>query len=272
MRSQSPSHVVSPDETLDLRLSPAPPVRDPNYKLDRRFRGHIPGSKGGGVRVDIDNDGEEPEAHPLASKANLDNLTHPTEWVTRLYLGSGKSYEVIVPTIEDTINLLISFTTSPEWVDRISRFLDDLDSLLRVSVPDATTLQASWAKRTSDSQLGPLCLLEGLSSLVETHFPAEQFNTKSMPRIGYLPGVTRRSFDVKTAAFLTAARFSTEATNRGTYWMLNNREQLYWPDEWPEMDIEALDDLEPRTPEVRNLLKERLTTVGPLRGFGTSPQ
>jgi hypothetical protein len=209
----------------------------------------------------VDNDGEDPVRHPLATAAGLENLTHPTEWVARLYVGSGKSYEVHVPSLEEAVATLSSFATSSEWEQRLVRFLGDMEATLGRSVPDATTLQGAWVGTVKDENLGPRALLRQLGGLVDTHFPPGGPGAKGLPRIGRLPNGPSRRLSVRTAAHLVAATYACLLANRGVGWMRVNGERLHWPEDWPDVDLRLLDRLGSDLPSPLHLFKEQVSRV-----------
>lgn len=127
----------------------------------RKFRDHVPGSKGRGYRVDIDNMGGLPHPHPLGG-------LHEVEWVARLYIGSGKSVMAIVPT-RSQIDLMLKRSSSyGSTIARVSSIRTNVERIFKGNLPDATTMQGIHAEWTKVTGWTPMLVLERVSDAVGT--------------------------------------------------------------------------------------------------------
>lgn len=186
------------------------------FPVDRKFRDHLPGSRTGGFRVDLDNLGLEgggtvPPATRTTSGASH---IHARTWTTRLYLGSGKHFEALLPTFEQVIDQMAAVAITSELRRRAERLTSELERRIAPSIPDATTLQAAWAGKVRREGLGPQHLLWKLSAIVDKHFPPERFEGAVGPISPSFPKTGRTEMPVRTAAYLLAARFATEVIDR----------------------------------------------------------
>ncbi|HTP54856.1 MAG TPA: DNA cytosine methyltransferase [Thermoplasmata archaeon] len=183
------------------------------FPVDRKFRDHLPGSRTRGFRVDVDNVG--PIGLAGAQRGfSREVPAHLRTWTARLYVGSGKHLSCIVPTFEQSIDQLAACATTVDLQKRAGRLGAELEENLALSVPDATTLQAVWAGKVARRRLGPQDLLWKLSTVVDRHFPPDRFERVLGPISPGFPRTGRTEMPVRTAAFLFAALFATEVTNR----------------------------------------------------------
>ncbi|HEV2520010.1 MAG TPA: DNA cytosine methyltransferase [Thermoplasmata archaeon] len=185
------------------------------FPVDRKFRDHLPGSRMGGFRIDVDNLGfEGGGAVPRAATQPGTVPTHIRTWTTRLYLGSGKRTLALVPSFEQAIDQLAAVATTVDIRARAERLTVDLEGRIAPFAADGTTLQAIWAGKVRNKGKGPQALLWKLSELVDRHFPPERFEGQTGPISPTFPRTGRTEMPVRTAAFLLAARFATEVVER----------------------------------------------------------
>ncbi len=190
--------------------------RPRRFPVNRKFRDHLPGSRTRGFRVDLDNLGlDGGGAVPPAMDAPPSfSPVHVKTWTVRLYMGSGKRFEVLLPTFEQAIDQMVTVATTSELRDRAERLASELERRISPSVPDATTLQAAWAGKIQREGLGPQDLLWKLSEMVDKYFPPARFEGRVGPISASFPKTNRTEMPVRTAAFLLAARFATEVIDR----------------------------------------------------------
>ncbi|MCI4317999.1 MAG: DNA cytosine methyltransferase [Thermoplasmata archaeon] len=185
------------------------------FRVDRRFRDHLPGSRTSGFRVDIDNLGfDGGGAVPPAKRTPKRITMHARRWTTRLYLGSGKRTGVLLPTFEQAIDQMAAVSITTESKASAERLTAELERRIGLFAADGTTLQAIWAGKFRRKGMGPQDLLWKLSEIVDKHFPAERFEEEVGPISPAFPKTGRTEMPVRTAAFLLAARFATEVIDR----------------------------------------------------------
>lgn len=186
------------------------------FPIHRKFRDHLPGSRARGFRVDLDNLGFEGggAVPPAKGTPRRASAAHSKTWMARLYSGSGKRFEVVLPTFEEAIDQMATVATTQELRQRAERLTGELERRIAPSAPDATTLQAAWAGKIQRKGLGPQDLLWRLSEIVDKHFPPSRFEGVMGPIAPSFQRIGRSEMPVRTAAFLLAARFATEVIDR----------------------------------------------------------
>lgn len=201
----------------------------------RRFRNHLPGSREGSFRVDLENSTTERQLHPLAR--TFENgpprpVRHTVSWVARLYAGTGRGFTSVAPSLESTAEQLASAVSDSESAKSVLRFVRELDRWVPRLVPDATTLQAGWSGRHPKAPMTPPMLLDLLSASVEKHFPAPRFSERSVRTINGLRHIARHELPVRTIAFLLAARYAAAVLNEGDRWLRQHRAKAYVLEDW----------------------------------------
>jgi len=185
----------------------------------RKFRDHIPGSKGRGYRVDIDNEGGNPHHHPLGGH-------HEVEWVARLYVGSGKVFYSIVPT-EETLGRLVDrireFSKISKTVDSI---LDAIISQFSKALPDATTMQGIWCEWTHIGPWTPHHLIETVSKVVREVIP-EGLGDVRIPAGDIIPETKDHGIPLDTLMFLVVASRACSFMNDGENWIRKNPDSVF---------------------------------------------
>jgi DNA (cytosine-5)-methyltransferase 1 len=205
------------------------------YPLQRKFRDHIPGSRAEGARVDLDNLGSTPSAHPFArtlDEGHWARVPHLRHWVARLFVGSGDDVLSIAPALEEAVAQLSAWAQEKTDWSRLRRFMNELASKLPFWLPDATTLQGVWAGRVETVDVTPTLILERLQEIVSKHFPTERFEGQRVPVVGKFPNVRRDLLPVRACAFLVAASYATEIINRSDQWIARHWSEQYRPDTW----------------------------------------
>jgi len=198
-----------------------------HLRFDRKFRDHVPSSKGGGFRVDIDNMGENPAPHPFAARPHL------REWVTRLYTGSGKIVRSRIVTLDEALEKLLEFSTTPERSRAIEKFVSALAEDLPTELPDATTLQGIRAEWVNDVPCSPYRILERIAEIVGQHFPESGWRGIRIPPSGRIPIIGERELPIRIAAALVASSFACEVINGGDEWLVANWRKQFRPKGWP---------------------------------------
>lgn len=207
---------VPPTPDLSRSVSEAPsPVslepasgkrRGPNYPEGRKFRDHVPGSKGRGVRIDLANVVTE----GLESDGELE-----VRWEARLILGSGKTVLVKTPTLTQSLRTLAASALSSEQRGVVDSFLYDLQAEVGKGMLDADGLQAAWSHRLMNPVTTPPSILSAVGRIVDRHFPEEGFRDQVAEIDPSLGVSVRRTIPVRAAAQLTGVAFIADSVTRG---------------------------------------------------------
>jgi DNA (cytosine-5)-methyltransferase 1 len=176
------------------------------YPEDRRFRDHVPGSKGQGVRVDF--------ANVVTADTN-DEEAFDVRWEARLIIGSGKSVAVNPVPLSKAISLLAKWPAVVEQRSRVLSFLSDLQTVAKRGLPDSDRLQSAWSHRLAEASLNPANLLVLIGTTVDRHFPSEMFRGLQAGIPPSLGQSGRSAVPVRTIAQLVAAAFFADAVMRG---------------------------------------------------------
>lgn len=178
----------------------------PSYPEGRRFRDHVPGSKGQGVRVDL--------ANVVAASAGGEGQLDVT-WEARLIIGSGKAVQITKTTLPVALSLLAAWAYSSERVPHVERFLNDLQREIERHAIDAESLQAAWSHRLARPQVTPPAILRSIGRLVDKHF-SEATSQGLLVEIPKDVGdVGRAALPIRTCAQLTAVASVVDTAARG---------------------------------------------------------
>jgi DNA (cytosine-5)-methyltransferase 1 len=185
----------------------------------RKFRDHIPGSKGRGYRVDIDNQGGNPHPHPLGG-------VHMVEWVARFYIGSGKVFYSYVPT-EVQVETLLERARA---ISNIRRSIDDILAIakktLKEGLPDATTMQSIWTEWTKVDGWTIQKVIEYISNIVKQHI--SEHNSEFRIHAGDVFKETKeRGIPLSTVIILALAYKFCNAMNDDETWLNRNPQLVF---------------------------------------------
>jgi DNA (cytosine-5)-methyltransferase 1 len=176
------------------------------YPQSRKFRDHIPGSKGQGVRVDFAN---------VVTTGDDGAEGIEVRWEARLIVGSGKSVTTTIFSLERALELLEAWPSSTTERTRVGSFLSRLQSESRTRLTDAESLQAAWTRRLPTSEISPPLILDLLGRLVNDCFPSASFRGILVRVPAHSQQVGRGTVPIRTAAQLVAAAFVAESVMRG---------------------------------------------------------
>jgi DNA (cytosine-5)-methyltransferase 1 len=176
------------------------------YPEGRKFRDHVPGSKGQGVRVDFAN---------VVFNATDENESVDVRWEARLIVGSGKTVTTVTASLDLALAQLADSLAGPDDRVRLSAFLSQLQAEAKRGLPDADGLQAAWSRRVVEPALTPLTVLSLIGRIVDRHFPIATFRGNSVTVSADLGKVGRREIPVRAAAQLLATAFFADAVMRG---------------------------------------------------------
>jgi DNA (cytosine-5)-methyltransferase 1 len=180
--------------------------KGPTYPEGRKFRDHVPGSKGQGVRVDL--------ANVVAASAGGEGQLEVT-WEARLIVGSGKSVQITKITLPAALSLLAAWAHSADRVPHVERFLSELQKAIERHATDAENLQAAWSHRLARPRVTPPAILRAIGKLVDKHFPEaiSQGLLVEIPR--EVGDVGRPALPIRTCAQLTAVASVVDTATRG---------------------------------------------------------
>ncbi len=216
-------------------LTISPPVKTRRSKvpgplpLDKRFRQMIPGKEVRGCRVEFDNQGEEP-TQAIDLPEGTRNLVR---WVSRLYVGEGKAnLRSRVFSFEEAVSEMIgAFDANLCSLGRFKAFLgESYEELLEICC-DATTLQAVRARRASGPP-GPFEIGDLICSIVDKHFPKDEFSKLFVPRSGRFVIIPRRGLRFRIAAGLVITAFACELINSDARWVGKHQDLRFVPEDW----------------------------------------
>ena len=199
-------------ETVDERPPPVSldPLRGkrkvPSYPEGRKFRDHVPGSKGQGVRVDL--------ANVVAASAGGEDELEVT-WEARLIVGSGKSVQVTKTTLPTALGLLAAWAYSADRVPHVERFLGELQREIERHPIDADSLQSAWSHRITRPRVTPPAILRAIGKLVDKHFPEATSQGLLVEVPKGVGDVGRAALPVRTCAQLTAVAYVVDTATRG---------------------------------------------------------
>jgi hypothetical protein len=101
-------------------------------------------------------------------------------------------------------------------------------------VPDATTLQAAWCLHIRDVT-GPLELVQLMATVIDKHFPKQQYHEITVPRSGTLELVPPKGLRVRICAGLVLTAYASDLINSDATSHCEQR-PVYVPDEWTSED------------------------------------
>jgi DNA (cytosine-5)-methyltransferase 1 len=194
--------------------------------LDKSFKQLVPGKEVRGCRVELDNLGKSPSfAVGTVQHRNL------VEWVARLHVGEGKHLKKDQGfTLDEALWELAGYCEE-RGTEALHEFLQDVELTLCGFVPDATSLQAVWTRR-SPSPTGPQMVGDKLISIVDRHFPKEKFGNVRVSRSGKFDIIPPRGLLLRLAAGLAVTAYACELANADSTWIQANQKGRYWVETW----------------------------------------
>lgn len=242
--------------------------------LNRRFSDHIPGSitnhSKNSCRVDLDNKGLNPNIHPMMTLKDLvpfqSCIKHLVRWRTVLYTGYAKTVRNSEISMNTALELLVQAEQENLLDSKITdSFVNRLISDLPHVTPDASTLQAVWAKRCKNVNITPYNLLKLIADIIDEYFPLNSYDwsmriTKANP-VSISP---EKGMPVRTAAQMFACSFVCEVINCSDIWLRKSWDLHFHKKDWPE--IKPPSSLEPNWKQDIELKKK----IEELRGHKTA--
>ncbi len=211
------------------------------YSIDRRFRGYVRADWSPECRVELDNSGRRPGKHPLTGKP------HQRQWVARLYLGYAKEYRCYEVPLGQALRVLKSTTkylSNPSQRKAMTDLFDAAHAQFIRWLPDATTLQANWARRTVDG-ISPEEVLHRVEDMLDRRLPSKSWRRISIPRAAYseilTPLLTEsgadasssppRDMTARTLGALLLVSLACELVNDGRHWISKHGKACFVPEE-----------------------------------------
>jgi DNA (cytosine-5)-methyltransferase 1 len=218
---------------LDPPAPPSHPVgfasarRRMIFPLQRRFCELVPGKEVRGCRVELDNCGPNPV------KAQLVGKPHPVEWCSRLFLGEGTaSLKTRALTVEEVLSEISGHCcNAPSFHRTFRQLLQRAEKVLVGKIPDATTVQAVWARKTK-ADFGPEEIVDVLSDLINGALPSKTFANEFIQcsgRSGFMPN---RGLRVRIAAALLITAYCCELLNADGRWALRHPGRRFLLEGW----------------------------------------
>jgi DNA (cytosine-5)-methyltransferase 1 len=210
--------------------------------LDKRCRELVPGKEIRGCRVELDNEGSAPSRARLCGVRCLNIV----QWVTRLHVGEGgHARDQVVVGLEDWIRLFQAIRTSarPSLLSLCANFADQITESLVGFVPDATTLQAAYSRR-SEVDATPQSIVKLITVTVDKFFPKTDYGHQRILPIPHFDLLPKRGLLLRIAAGGLAAALACELANRDTRWLAENRARRYVPDGWAVDMVNCRDEAE----------------------------
>jgi len=126
-----------------------PPVAMPRnkpplhrFRLTRNYRGFVRGMSARRARIDFDNLGDRPAAHPAGK------CLHLAEWRSVLYLGYARDYASFKLDVTTACRVALYVTLrAGRRSDTVQRVISVASKSFARTIPDASTLQATWTGR-----------------------------------------------------------------------------------------------------------------------------
>lgn len=141
--------------------------------MKRSFRHHVPYDNMRKFRIDLENDKQRNPEHPLNEHHEGDGIiTHPVGFKAVYYEGYAKNVDSKDLELGDAQEIFKKiFEKYPGKAKSFSK------SLLKFGekIPDATTFQAIRSRRRNPDNTIEYDLLEELGSIVNQHFPEDEF-------------------------------------------------------------------------------------------------
>ncbi len=230
--------------TVPLELAPVPSVvgRGPRHRflISRPYRRFIPGTIRYECRVDLDNRGVKPNLHPVGS------CKHLVRWEANLALGYARDY--VVFRINFPLACQIALMVARRGGDAARRTLADVVVAAATEfgreVPDASTLQAVWARKAPLPR-GPDWIVEEIgrictAGLAKTGIRDSGFEIRASECMSLLresklsSGKDSRRAKWKkqqigfyASCCLVATSIASAFANQGVTWMRQNWNQAY---------------------------------------------
>ena len=208
--------------------------RKKKYSLSRRFRQYVEIDWRPDCRIELDNSGLNPKKHPINGNP------HIKEWVTRLYLGYAKEYRCYEVEHNEAVQVLKQGEGKSKELygckPAFERMMKSAQMRLKKEIPDATTLQAKWARRTKEG-ISPYKVVRIVENLVNEHLPKEHCGEIIVPKSVYgnlLPpllvekGVEAddsppKDMPIRTLGALLCLSLSCDLTNTGSQWVRTHK-------------------------------------------------
>jgi hypothetical protein len=204
------------------------------FPLRRTYRWFVPGTRPYS-RVDFDNLGDHPPRHPAGESA------HIVEWRALLCLGYGSDYVGYKLDVSAAIRMATFVALATERQTAIvTRVVSRAARLFARTVPDASTLQASWAGRIRFSANPDWIPMEAARICGEViGKPNRSMKSEDSPSAGecahFLTGNRvssgkdwrhsrwkTRSVNLYTACAAIAVSIAVAFANEGTIWLNSN--------------------------------------------------
>ncbi len=215
--------------------SDSPHKGDRYYRYNRRFVDFIgldSNSSRKGCRVDIDNQKREKPLHPIYREEEIE---HIMGWRCRLFTGYAETVDDMVVRPHHIISLIE--TQDQRFISKAKEMSRELVEVGKKQIPDASTYQAFFTARKKDLFHSPYWLTNILDKLIKRYFDDEDYRDDIIKDIGEELDL-REEIDVRVgiAAKMLAGVLACEMMNSGTYWMIENLEEVYSEDDWPRME------------------------------------
>jgi DNA (cytosine-5)-methyltransferase 1 len=176
------------------------------YPESRRFRDHIPGSKGQGVRVDFAN---------VVTPSVAEDGTLDIRWEARLVVGSGKTVTVTPFSLIEAVSLLARWPTTVEQRSHVLSFLARLQTETRRGLLDSEGLQALWSHRLESAWPTPPSLLVQIGRIVDALFPDSDYRGILVSLPPSMGTVGKCALPLRTLAQLVSTAFVADGIMRG---------------------------------------------------------
>lgn len=226
---------------------PAPALPAPAKKqkillpLNKRCREIVPGKEIRGCRVEFDNQGSIPTRARFCGQKCLNIV----QWVSRLHLGEGRNAKVVLLGIEDWLKLFTGFEKSfhPSLLPICSKFISEITKTLVNFVPDASTLQAAYTRR-SQITATPQAITKLILEIVDKYFPKSKYGKQHILPNADFNMLPKKGLLLRIVAGGYAAALASELANSDTRWLSQNKDKRFIPEFWPTDEINSQNESE----------------------------
>jgi DNA (cytosine-5)-methyltransferase 1 len=229
------------EPSVDLNEAGPDRRSSPKLGLGRPFRHHVPYDDMRAFRVDIETVKDDQPVHPGSRLVDA-SVHHPVRFRVVFYKGYAKDVESTPLSLEKSISLLQSWARSEpgKSTEPVASLIEETVRSLDDTVPDATTFQASRARRhggrlAPDGELVDFWILEQVAEVVDAHLPDDAFGDSYVDAPELLG---RTELPVRTLAKAVVAGYVAEKLNTCSRWLSEIWEAAYIPANLEEINAQ----------------------------------
>lgn len=199
-----------------------------NHKIGRRFSELVPGKEVRGCRVELTNQTLARTSAQLYSKSDL----HIVDWACRLTVGEGKAkMRQRFFSLQESLVLLEPLFLLERETELLIKMVEEITKRVVPDLCDASTLQASWAGKIENVQ-NPENIVDKVSIIINKYFPSERYKDKYISSNIVFDLLPSKGIRIRLAVAVLVTSYCCEVLNKGTAWVLANKDTRYVDPSW----------------------------------------